>query len=246
MTMQAIADEWGTVEGSVRFIAAGGDLVEPLRDERLVHAAILAAVRDGRIPPDQLKASARRIARVKAWLAGQGQANPAWLGAAEHRTLAATIARDAITLVRDATQALPLPRASRVAVVECVYQARTSAVAEVLRPRFGAVTGVVVNAQQPTSAEIDAAVAVANGASVVVYATRSAPDYPGQVRLAATLLGTGKPVVAVALAEPYDAGAYPGVPTALATYGAEQVVLNALGAALAGEQPLRGKLPVTI
>ncbi|MFN8514137.1 MAG: beta-N-acetylhexosaminidase [Chloroflexia bacterium] len=246
MTMQAIADEWGTVEGSVRFIAAGGDLVEPLRDERLVHAAILAAVRNGRIQQDQLKNSVRRIARAKVWLAGQGQANAAWLGAAEHRTLAANIARDAITLVRDAGQQLPLPRASRVAVVECVFQGRTSPVAEALKTHFGTVSGVVVNAQQPTTAEINAAVAAANGASVVVYATRGAQGYPGQVRLATTLAGTGKPVVAVALAEPYDAGAYPGVGTALATYGAEQVVLNALGAALAGEQPLRGRLPVTV
>jgi hypothetical protein len=36
------------------------------------------------------------------------------------------------------------------------------------------------------------------------------------------------------------------VGTALATYGGEQVLLNALAAALTGEQPLRGKLPVTV
>ncbi|MFN8516800.1 MAG: glycoside hydrolase family 3 N-terminal domain-containing protein [Chloroflexia bacterium] len=43
MDMSAILEGWGVVEGCVRYIAAGGDFVEPLREERAVHAAIVAA-----------------------------------------------------------------------------------------------------------------------------------------------------------------------------------------------------------
>ena len=117
---------------------------------------------------------------------------------------------------------------------------------EALRHSLAGVTGVVIKGGQPTNAEIGAAQAAESGADVVIYGTRGTADYPAQARFATTLVGLGKPVIAVALAEPYDPGSYPRIGTALVTYGSEQVLLGALAAALAGDQPLRGKLPVTV
>lgn len=254
MNMHAITIGWGIVEGSVRFIEAGGDLVEPLDDESEVHAALCAAVRSGRIPAAQIAASVRRIARLKALVAAQGPVDPAWLGAPEHRALAASIARDALTVIRDDAGLLPLRRATRLAVVECFYQwtfrstserPSASPLAEALRARFPNVTGVMVDGQEPSADDRAARAAVA-AADLVLLGTRGANRFPGQAALVEAVRGWGKPTLAVALADPYDALAYPALPTALATYGADVAMLEALSAALAGEAKARGRLPVTV
>lgn len=255
MNMRAITDRWGIVEGSVRFIEAGGDLVEPLREEREIHAALVAAVETGRIPAAQIAASARRVARLKAWLAAQAPADPAWIGAPEHRAWAAAIARDALTLLRDAAGLLPLRRDTRIAVLELFHQwfyrstverPQTSPLAEALRPRFPNVSGIVIDGGEPTGDDLAAARAAVEGADVVILGTRASNRFPAQAEFVNAALGWGKPVVAIALVDPYDSLAYPAAPTALATYGADAAMLNALGAVLAGEEEARGRLPVTV
>ncbi len=243
--MQAIADRWGVVEGSVAFIAAGGDLVEPLADDRAVYAALLAAVHSGRIPRDQLRASVHRVVRLKRWVAAQGPADPAWLGAAEHRAWAAAIARDAVTLLRDDAGLLPLPASARLAVLDCVQTAvaglaiappETSALADALRPRFPQARGVVIDGHAPTPADLAAARAAAEAADLVILGTRAAGRLPAQAAFANAVLVWGKPTVAVALAEPYDLAAYPAARTALATYGADPAMLAALADRLSDER----------
>lgn len=239
----------------MRFIAAGGDLVEPLGDERAVHAALLAAVETGRISAAQLAASVRRVARLRAWLAAQGPADPAWLGAAEHRAWAAAIARDALTLLRDDAGLLPLRRDVRLAVLEFFQQPAylapsdrpaTSPLAEALRPRFPQIVGAILDGTAPSAADLATARAVAVAADLVLIGTRATNRLPAQAAAIAAIRAWGPPVVAVALADPYDALAYPILSTALATYGSDPVMLDALGAALAGEIAPRGRLPVTV
>lgn len=255
MDMRAIADRWGVVEGSVRFIAAGGDLVEPLGGERAVHAALVDAVETGRIPAMQLAASIRRVARLRAWLAMQGPAEPTWLGAAEHRAWAAAIARAALTLLRDDAGLLPLNQDVRLAVLEFFQQPAylalsdrptASPLAEALRPRFPHVVGATLDGTTPATADLDATRASVAGADVVIIGTRAANRLPGQAAAIATIRAWDKPTIAVALADPYDALAYPALPTVLATYGSDPAMLDALGAALAGEFAPRGRLPVTV
>lgn len=91
--------------------------------------------------------------------------------------------------------------------------------------------------------EIATARALVDSAGVVVVGTRSTRVFADQAEFVATLAGWGKPVVAIALNEPYDADTYPTVPTALAIYGAEPAMLAALTAVLAGDTPARGRLP---
>ena len=255
MNMWAITEGWGVVEGCVRFIEAGGDLLEPMAEERAVHAGIVAAVRSGRIPAARVADAARRVVRLKGWLASRSPADAAWLGHAEHRAWSAAIGRDAVTVIRDDAGLLPLDRAARVAVVECFYQwtfladaerPTVSPLAEALRGHFPGVQGVMVDGQEPTADDLAAARAAVAAAEVVVLGTRGTNRFPAQADLVRALLSWGKPVVAVALADPYDALAYPAAPTALATYGADRTMLGALGAALAGEATARGRLPVSL
>ena len=255
MNMRAIADRWGVVEGSLRFIEAGGDLVEPLGDERAIHAAIVAAVESGRIPAAQLAASVRRVARLRAWLAMQGPDDPAWLGAAEHQGWATAIARDALTLLRDDAALLPLRPATRLAILEFLQQPAylapgerpaLSPLAAALGGRFPHATSATLDGIAPTKNDLAAARAATVGADAILLGTRAANRLPAQAAAIAAIREWGLPIVAVALADPYDTRAYPTLPTALATYGADPAMLEALGAALVGELTPRGRLPVTV
>jgi beta-N-acetylhexosaminidase len=252
MDMQAVAARWGVPNACARFVAAGGDLLEPLREERAVHAAIVAAVRAGTIPAAQLAASVKRILHVKSWIAAQGPADPAWLDAPEHRAWATAVARDALTLLRAEAGVLPLRRDAQIAVLDLLHDASIAAeptardhslLADALRPRFPRVTVLVLDGKNLDVARAEAAIAHAD---VVVIGTRGASRLPAQAAFVNALPAHGKPVVAVALTEPYDAIVYPTVPTVFATYGAEPSMLEALSAALAGETTARGRLPVTL
>ena len=255
MNMQAIADRWGIAEGAVRFIAAGGDLVEPIGEERAVYAALLAAVESGRIPATRLADALRRVTILRAWLAAQKPTDPTWFGAAEHRSWAAAIGRDAVTLLRDDAGLLPFRRDARIAVIELFHQWTFLNTAErpargplmkALLPHFSHLTGAVLDGQNPTADEIAAARAIAADADILILGTRATNRFPAQAAFVNTALAWGKPTVAVALSDPYDALAYPTAPTALATYGADPTMLTALGAVLSGEETARGRLPVSL
>ncbi len=257
MVMKAIAVEYGVVDGAVTFVAVGGDLVLGADEhDRAVYQAVLDTVKGGGIAREQLAASVRRIARLKRWLAAQPPADPAWLNHPEHRAWSAAIARDAVTLLRDDAGALPLRRDARLAVLDCAYTVlldlplpESSTLAEALRPRFPEAQGLVVEGRGPSEDQLAAARAAVDTADAVVIGTRSTRLFPGQAVFVEAVLGwagPGKPVVAVALLDPYDLTAYPAAPTALATYGSTPELLEALAAVLAGDERPRGRLPVSL
>lgn len=94
MEMQAIADNYGIVEGSLMSVLAGADLVMPLGGQtEAVLDALIAAVATGRLPEAAVDASVRRILRLKGWLAIQPPQPLAVVGSPEHRALAQEVTR---------------------------------------------------------------------------------------------------------------------------------------------------------
>src|SRR5690606_16521262 len=69
---------------------------------------------------------------------------------------------------------------------------------------------------------------------------------PGQRALLARLRGSGRPLIFTALQSPYVLSEVPDLPTTLVTWGPAEPSQRALAAALSGERPIRGKLPVTL
>ncbi len=134
MEMKAIADGVGTVEGVVRAIAAGADMVlisHTAELQREAIRAVRAAIGDGRIPARRVEEALRRVRaararvgrmaaeqplgvdgsagdRVRSQSGSAGHPRLSVVGCAEHRELAAEAARAAVTATGDLEGVVPL------------------------------------------------------------------------------------------------------------------------------------------
>ncbi|MEW5867290.1 MAG: glycoside hydrolase family 3 C-terminal domain-containing protein, partial [Bacillota bacterium] len=101
---------------------------------------------------------------------------------------------------------------------------------------------------RPGPEDTHRAVTAALEADVVVVATscKTPADENAQASLVKALVGTGKPVVALAIRNPYDLRAYPEVQTYLVTYGYRECSMRAAADVIFGAVRPQGKLPVTI
>ena len=76
--MRAVSEQYGIPEAAVQAVIAGTDLLCLGRDQNqhsflAVKAALLAAVRSGRLPGERLEEAAARVAELRAWTLGGGQ-----------------------------------------------------------------------------------------------------------------------------------------------------------------------------
>jgi beta-N-acetylhexosaminidase len=259
MDMHAIEQGPGLVVDALAALGAGVDLLLLNHDLARVsstYSCAVQAARRGLLSPQEIRASARRILKLKAWLARSKQPPLSVIGCRDHWALAREVAEKSVTLVRDAGGQLPLnlqPNA-RIAVViprpEDLTPADTSslvmpALATAMRRYHGQVDDYTV-AMNPSVAEITALRARLAKYDLLILGTINAATYPGQAALVNTLLKNGSRVIAVALRMPYDLAAYPAAPTYVCTYSILPPAMEALAQVLWGRIPFRGKLPVSI
>jgi beta-N-acetylhexosaminidase len=221
-------------------LQAGADVLlfnTTLENYRAVHAEILTWVRAGKIPQARLNDAVRRVLRAKQRVAALDASRPALdrVGTPETKELSRTVARQAVTLVRDDAQLLPLG-SSRTLVVETIPLG--------LGERLGASTMSV--SAQTTRAEIEAVQNTAPGFERVVIATSDVLKNPDQAKLVAALKKINARTIVVATRSPYDLLYLKDITTYLAIYGANPPMIEALADVLTGKIQSRGKLPVTL
>lgn len=262
LDMGAIVGEDGPPLDVGAALAAGTDLLlcgpDPER-QSVVEAGLARAVARSAIDAADHGAAIARIAALRSWLAGVPTPDPGVVGSAEHRALADEVARRSITRIRDRDGLLPvgLTAGATVLVVEpeprdltpadTTSWLRPGGLAAAVRARGVAVEGIVVASDAAEDAgTLDGLALRARNAALVVLGTVDAVRDPAMQAIAGALARSGTPVVAVALRGPWDAVAYPGIGTVLATYGIQPPTLAALAAALVGEAPITGRLPVRL
>jgi beta-N-acetylhexosaminidase len=98
----------------------------------------------------------------------------------------------------------------------------------------------------PSGDEITAARAAAGDSDLVVVGTIAANVDPAQAELVDAVLGSGAPIVTVALRTPFDLAAYPAAPTHVCTYSILPASMDALAEALFGRVAFAGRLPAAI
>lgn len=263
MKMGALAAHFSPGEAAVRAILAGNDVVLHSPDTKAALAAVREAVASGRIPRARLDEAVARVLSEKERLGLFSRrspppgAVPSTVGTRAHRALEAEIARRSLTLVREEPGVLPLSRGKRLfhllVVDEPLVPGLDTRVGPELASRLGEVPTVRL---VPGSCEADVAEALrlASEADVVLASLFVRPR-SGAGRIAAPpagkaalkgVLSLGNPVVAVAFGSPYLLLEFPAIGTYLAGYGPQEVVQEAAVAALFGEAPVSGRLPVTL
>jgi beta-N-acetylhexosaminidase len=258
LDMHAIAQGAAQVVDVICAVRAGQDLLLATPDAALVarlEEGLAQAERRGLVDATAGRASAARVAGLRAWLAEAGpQPDLALVGCAEHLDLAARVAANSVTLVRNDDGLLPLRLApdARVAVVQPrpvdLTPADTSSyvapmLADAIRLHHPIVESFVVDAGEPAEGDLLSRLA---GHDLVVLGTVSANILPAQAELAHAVLALGRPTVTVALRTPWDLLAYPLARTHACSYGILEPSLTALAGALFGERPFCGHLPVTL
>ncbi|MGW7427388.1 glycoside hydrolase family 3 protein [Streptomyces sp. NPDC054813] len=258
--MEGVRTKYGDDRVPVLALKAGVDqLLNPPTLE-VAWNAVLKAVQDGELTEARLDESVLRILRLKSRLGlldrpyVNAKDVDRVVGTARHLATADRIAERTTTLLVNEGGLLPLSRRThgRVLVVGAdpaspsgTTGPPTGVLAAALT-ELGFTATSLATGTEPSAATIDKAVAAAQGVDAVVVGTYNVTADSGQRRLVEQLLATGRPVVAVAVRNPYDIAQLPTVRACLASYSWTDVELRAAARVIAGRVAPRGRLPVPV
>lgn len=250
--MAGVRDKYGDDRVPVLALKAGVDQLLMPPDFPVAYNAVLAAVRGGELTEARIDQSVLRVLRMKYQrdllehaLVDEAQV-PNTVGTPAHYASAQSVADRSVTLLKNDGGLLPLAAGSGRRVLVTGWGVSTTATIASDFTRRGLPATIVETGTAPSQAKIDAAVAAAASQDLVLVSTNRAWSSPAQQALVRALLATGKPVVAVAMRDPYDIAYFPDTPAFVATYSYTAVSLTALVRVLFGEVAPTGRLPVMI
>lgn len=260
MEMDAIAKGIGTVNGCVKAVEAGVDLVmvshiHPLQEQAILKIA--EAVENGLISEQQIDQSIERIERLIAkytsWADIENSHElPSFVGSDTHKAEMKSIYEEGITLVTgdgqligpDDKVLLIYPTNEYATMVEDKRYA-TLSMAEKLKKVHPSVEIIEIEQSQYDSA-ISKAVQDAGKYDRIVALTLNAVQHPNQQKLIHQLIDTGKPVDVVAIRTPYDAAHFARANRMICTYEFTQTSFEVVAEYLVGQTQISGRLPVSI
>jgi beta-N-acetylhexosaminidase len=270
MKMAAITRMATPGDAAVRAVKAGVDVILDSPDSAAAAAAIVAAVKSGDIPQDQLEQSVRRILEAKARL-GLHRARsvsldavPVQVGGRKNEAVARAVSERSITLVKDARNQVPLalPKTARVLYLSVLdypsgwrIAAPSRTVIPELKERWPATVGIEVSDRTSTS-EMELVRSMAAGYDAIIAGVFvRASSGSGRLDLAAPVIDLLKdlardserrsqPLVTAFFGNPYTPTFVPELPAVLLTYDFSDQAETSAVRAIAGEIPIAGKLPI--
>ncbi|MEU6067133.1 MULTISPECIES: glycoside hydrolase family 3 protein [Streptomyces] len=258
--MEGVRTKYGDDRVPVLALKAGVDQLLNPPNLSVAWNAVLKAVQDGELTEARLDESILRILRLKAKLGllAQPYVSDAGVdrvvGTPAHLAAADRIAERTTTLLVNEGSLLPLsrPTHNKILVVGAdpaspsgTTGPPTSVLAAALT-ELGFTATALPTGTAPSAATIAKAVTAAQDVDAVVVGTYNVTAAGSQKTLVERLVGTGRPVVAIAIRNPYDVAQLPSVPGCLATYSWTDVELRAAARVIAGRVAPRGKLPVPV
>lgn len=249
LEMDAIARHWGTVEGCVAALAAGVDLACISHHIDLGMAAVEAveaAIEEGRIDIEELKASTQKILAAKAMLDSFERPPLSVVDSPSHRAENLHLHRQTITVVNDRSFVLtdrPIfigPRLFR--TTNTAKGAEANAFSRIMGERFD--SPYIICGDNPDESEIEQILKTAHGATSVVLATYNGHLNRGQIALVNRFASTN--AICLALRNPYDLALVDERITTVACYSFTDTVAEVIARFLRGEFVAEGKLPVNL
>lgn len=272
MGMDAIARRLAPGDAAVRALQAGNDIVLHSPDDVAAVIGIKTAVESGAIPLAQLDASVRRILTAKARLGLHTKKLvslddlPSLVGGRQRAQVARETSQRSITLLKDDRNQVPLraPREAAVLYLSVLdypsgwrIAAPSRTVIPELRRRWPSVTAIELS-DRSTPSELDLVRASAlRYDAIVVSVFVRASSGSGRMDLAPPLTkllgdlarltaGTPKPFVTMFFGNPYVPTFLPDLPAVLLTYDFYDLAETSAVAALAGDNPIGGRLPISL
>ena len=278
MEMQGITRGFSVSDAVVRSFNAGVDLMLMPGDDDVAVTALMEAVTSGTIPASRLDDAVRKILVAKQWL-GLDTARtvdlsriPAIVGNDAHRLLARTIARDAITVLRNDGSLLPLKPFGKQRVIAFCLNDTEDNIVPVNRPgnpwpsepagtyfgillrRHGIDAQVFRLSPSLTDQQSDSMISRAAGADIillpVLVKVRTGTGTIGLPRalerFVSRLAALKKPTGVVSFGNPYLAAGFTRPGAVLCAYADAEPLTEAAVEALCGEVEVHGALPVTI
>lgn len=263
LAMKGISKLYNAGEAAVRAFQAGSDmlLMSPNTDEAI--DSLISAVRRGIISEERLQYSVRKILTYKQW-AGLARQRTVpvdslsmTVGIQAHRDLAKEIARKSITVLGNDSNTLPLKNLNGTKALFVVFadaedpEGNKELLNEV---RQRARVDAVIIDPRSNSMEYETALKKAKSSDLIIcqfnYQMRSGAMsgfLPKEViQLVNDIAALKKPAVGISTGNPYVVGEIPLLSAFIQAYGAGTVSEEACAEVLFGEQPARGKLPITI
>ncbi|MFF9123111.1 glycoside hydrolase family 3 protein [Streptomyces sp. NPDC014889] len=258
--MDGVRTKYGDDRVPVLALKAGVDQLLNPPSLDVAWNAVLNAVRAGELTEARLDESILRVLRLKAKLGlleepyvSQAKVDRV-VGIGTHLAAADRIAERTTTLLANEGRLLPLSRRSHKKLL--VVGADPASPSGTTGPPTGVLAAALTElgfqatalstGTAPSTATADKAVAAARDADAVVVATYNVTAGSSQKTLVERLVATGRPVIAVAVRNPYDIAQLPTVPAHLAAYSWTDVELRAAARVIAGQVRPRGKLPVPV
>ncbi|MFB9906238.1 glycoside hydrolase family 3 protein [Allokutzneria oryzae] len=220
--------------------------------------SVINAVRTGELTEQRIDESVLRILlmKLKRGILTTPFVDPAaaekTVGSKANQAAAQKVTDATVTAVRNDDKLLPMrTKPGKVLVTgwsdpaATWGTASTQTLAKQLSAR-GVATTALTTGLKPTPQAIDSAVAAAGQNDAVIVLTNRAAKEPTQQQLLTKLASTGKPVIAVAVRDPYDAAHVDAVKTWLNTYSFSAGSMESVAKVVLGELSPKGKLPVSV
>ena len=263
LMMGAIVTKFGAGEATVRAFLAGSDLLLIPADPDSAVLAMTAAVATGRVTPERLAQSVRRVLEIKRRLglferrAVPLDSIPHVVGSKRFQDAANDIAVRSLTLVRDVGGRLHALRGrpSRLALIAYADEANASVglfLSDLLRQggdtveyfRLWPMSGTLsYDSARATIARAPATVFVTNVRPISGKGNIALPDSLAQL---ITLTDAARPTVLVSLGSPYLLNQTPAVRSYLIAWSGVRASERAVALALLGRAPIGGHLPTRI
>ncbi len=247
MEMKAIDDRYRSGEAAVMAIEAGADIVmvlwSPTKQLEALDA-LLTAVKSGRISQARLNQSVERILKSKEGAFNRWLVDPdavgGTVGTEAHQQLAQTIASQAITLVGNRDNLLPLKLEPETAVL---ILSASSTLFENFKAHHPNTTEAKIPQKPEAENALPQLIPRAGEADVVIAGIMN-DEQAALVQQVS--MGTTTPVIVIALGSPYTLQHCPAVSASLAAYDIHNASVSAAVEVILGAQEAQGKLPIQL
>ncbi len=252
MEMKAVADNFGTVEGSIMAVEAGCDMVlisHTVEKARQAIENLIFSVEMGRIPEKRIDWSLERILKLKQKrLKNPFVKEPGLFNLEEGRKTAYSIARNAVTLAKDDKHFLPLKKEAKVLVCDFEMNslilvenntAQRNLLVDYLREEGMTVEHQTLNNKQSKIPQIDKY-------DIVVVCTYNAGVNREQLTIIRRLRRETEKILVLAVSSPYDLRLLPDIKAHIAIYDYSPFNFRVAAEVISGKIKAAGKLPVTI